>query len=42
VVKNGWSEVQFEPVETTGLRLDVQLQANWSGGILEWQVVEAR
>ncbi len=42
VVKNGWSEVQFEPVETTGLRLEVQLQANWSGGILEWQVVEAR
>ena len=42
VVKNGWSEVQFEPVETTGLRLEVQLQPTWSGGILEWQVIEAR
>lgn len=35
-----WNEVRFEPVETTGLRLEVQLQPGWSGGILEWKVVE--
>lgn len=38
IVKDGWNEVQFEPVQTTGLRLEVQLRAEWSGGILEWQV----
>jgi hypothetical protein len=27
----------FEPVETTGLRLQVQLQPGKSGGILEWR-----
>lgn len=30
--------VQFKPVETTGLRLEVQLQPNFSGGVLEWRV----
>lgn len=41
-LKNAWSEVLFDTVQTTGLRLEVQLQPNWSGGILEWQVIEAR
>lgn len=33
-----WNSVEFSPVETTGLRLTVQLQPNFSGGILEWKV----
>jgi DUF1680 family protein len=33
-----FNHVAFDPVETTALRLEVQLQADWSGGILEWRV----
>jgi hypothetical protein len=33
-----YNAVEFEPVETTALRLQVQLQPNYSGGILEWRV----
>lgn len=28
----------FDPVETKALRLEVELQPEWSGGILEWRV----
>lgn len=28
----------FEPIETTGLRIEAVLQEGWSGGILEWKV----
>jgi hypothetical protein len=28
----------FDPVTTDGLRLDIQLQTNWSAGIYEWRV----
>jgi hypothetical protein len=38
-VKNDvWNQVSFSPVETTALRLEAQLQPNFSGGILEWKV----
>jgi len=30
----------FDPVETTALRLEVRLQKDFSGGILEWRVKE--
>jgi hypothetical protein len=30
--------VEFEPVETNGLRLEVQLKPEFSGGVLEWKV----
>ncbi|MDB6079104.1 MAG: hypothetical protein JWO82_2851, partial [Akkermansiaceae bacterium] len=30
--------VSFRPVTTTALRIAVQLQPNWSGGILEWRL----
>jgi DUF1680 family protein len=30
--------VTFDPVESQSLRLEVQLQPGWSGGILEWRV----
>ena len=32
--------VEFEPVETSGLRLQVRLAPGKSGGILEWRVTE--
>lgn len=33
-----FNHVSFAPVETKALRLEVQLQPEWSGGILEWKV----
>ncbi|MBM3891919.1 MAG: glycoside hydrolase family 127 protein, partial [Verrucomicrobia bacterium] len=33
-----FNRVTFTPVTTTALRIEVQLQPNWSGGILEWKV----
>jgi DUF1680 family protein len=33
-----FNRVGFEPVETKALRIEVQLQPEWSGGILEWRV----
>ncbi len=38
VVKNQLNKASFTPVTTTALRLEVQLQKEFSGGILEWQV----
>jgi len=35
--KDAYDTVKFETVETTGLRLDIQLQDGFSGGILEWK-----
>ena len=40
VKKDGWNRVEFPTVETTALRVEVQLQKNFSGGILEWKVGE--
>ena len=39
-VRDQFNRVTFTPVETAGLRLEVELQPNVSGGILEWRVVE--
>jgi len=36
--KDKFDNVKFDPVHTTSLRLEVQLQPDFSGGILEWQV----
>ena len=33
-----FNRVSFTPVETTGLKIEVQLQGKYSGGILEWRV----
>ena len=33
-----WNTVRFTPVRTTALRLRVQLQPGFSGGILEWKI----
>ena len=35
---DAWNVVQFSPVTTKALRVEVQLQPNFSGGILEWKV----
>jgi DUF1680 family protein len=35
---NQFNRVSFTPMETTGLRIEVQLQDEHSGGILEWRV----
>jgi DUF1680 family protein len=36
--KDVWNAVRFAPVETTGLRLEIQLPAKFSAGIQEWTV----
>jgi hypothetical protein len=38
VEQDRYNTVEFEPVETTGLRLEAKLQKDLSGGILEWKV----
>ncbi len=38
VAKDGWDTHTFTPIKTTALRLEVQLQPDYSGGILEWKV----
>jgi uncharacterized iron-regulated protein len=40
VKKDAWNRARFPAVETTALRLEVQLQADFSGGILEWRIPE--
>jgi hypothetical protein len=37
IEKDRYNTVKFESVETSGLRLDIQLQENFSGGVLEWK-----
>ena len=36
--KDQWNEVQFEPVKTTALRLEMSWQEGVSGGVHEWEV----
>ena len=38
--KDRYNSISFKPVSTTGLRLEVTLQPEWSAGIQEWKVVE--
>jgi DUF1680 family protein len=42
VAKDRWCEVNFEPVTTTALRLEVQMQDKWAAGVHEWRVVAAQ
>jgi hypothetical protein len=32
------NEVMFEPVQTDALRIEVEFQPEFSGGVLEWDV----
>ena len=38
VTKDGWDEVHFEPVKTTAVRLELELQDGVSAGVHEWEV----
>lgn len=38
VERDRYNVVRFAPVTTDGLRIEVQLQPNFSGGVLEWKV----
>jgi len=38
VKRDTFNRVEFSPVATGGLRLDVQLQEKYSSGILEWRI----
>ncbi len=38
VKRDTLNRVSFDPIETPALRLEVQLQQDFSGGILEWKV----
>jgi DUF1680 family protein len=38
VDRDAWNTVTFDPVRTPALRLEVQLQHRYSGGVLEWRV----
>ncbi len=38
VAKAAWNTMKFAPVKTTALRLEVQLQKDWSAGVHEWKV----
>ena len=36
--KDGYNRCEFDPVTTTALRIDMQLQEKWSSGLHEWRV----
>jgi hypothetical protein len=36
--KDQYNEVRFSPVKTSGLRLELTMQPEWSAGIQEWKV----
>ncbi len=36
--KDVFNQVNFEPVKTAAVKIEVELQPNFSGGVLEWQV----
>ncbi|MCX6572316.1 MAG: glycoside hydrolase family 127 protein [Candidatus Aminicenantes bacterium] len=38
VAKDAWNTVKFAPMRTTALRLEVQMQKDWSAGVHEWKV----
>ena len=39
---DAFNRVTFDPVETDGLRIELKLRDNCSGGVLEWRFHEAR
>ena len=38
MAKDAWNTVTFAPVRTKALRLEVQLQKDWSAGVHEWAI----
>ena len=38
VAKDAWNAMKFTPVLTSALRLEVQMQKDWSAGVHEWKI----
>jgi hypothetical protein len=38
IAKDTYNKVEFKPVTTPALRLEVQMQPNWSAGVEKWKV----
>jgi hypothetical protein len=38
IVKDGWTEIHFEPVKTKTVRLELTFQDGVSGGLHEWEI----
>jgi uncharacterized protein len=38
VAKDAWNTVTFTPVRTNALRLELQMQKDWSAGVQEWKI----
>ena len=38
--RDQFNRATFRPVQTRGLRMEVQLQPGFSGGIFQWKLVE--
>jgi len=38
IAKDAWNTIRFAPVRTTGLRLEIQEQRDWSAGVHEWKI----
>lgn len=38
VAKDSYNKVEFKPVTTSALRLEVRMQPNWSAGVEKWKV----
>jgi len=36
--RDQYNKVTFDPIETTGLRIELEMQPKFSSGILEWRV----
>jgi hypothetical protein len=41
VALDRWCETEFDPVTTTALRLEIQMQPEWAAGVHEWSLIEA-
>ena len=41
VKKDAYNKVTFEAVETESLRVEVELQTGYSGGVLEWKILNS-
>jgi hypothetical protein len=38
VAKDAYNLVEFDPVRTSGLRMEVEAAPNWSAGVMRWRV----
>lgn len=37
-----FNETKFDAVKTKGLRVEIQSQKNWAGGVYEWEIIPAK